>query len=301
MRGGTSKGVFFLAEDLPCGPCGTRPHPDARDRQPRPLRQADRRHGRRHLEHQQGRHPVEVQARRTATSTTCSARSPIDKPLVDWSGNCGNLVAAVGPFADQHGPGRRAGRRHGDGAISGRPTSGRGSSSHVPMSDGAVQELGDFQLDGVAFPAAEVQLEFLDPADDEGGEGGRDVPDRQPYRRARRARPRHDRGDPDQCRQSRRCSSTPRGSASPAPSCRSDVNGDKALLARVEAVRALRRGRHGRCRDAGGGDRQAPAHAQARLRRQAGRLHRVRRQAPSRRARSTCWRASSRWACCTTP
>src|SRR4029450_6939546 len=48
--------------------------------------------------------------------------------------------------------------------------------NHVPMSNGEVQELGDFQLDGVAFPAAEIQLEFLDPADDEGGDGGPPFP-----------------------------------------------------------------------------------------------------------------------------
>ncbi len=54
--------------------------------------------------------------------------------------------------------------------------------AHVPITNGAVQETGDFELDGVTFPAAEVQLEFMDPAADEDGAGGSDVPDRQPRR-----------------------------------------------------------------------------------------------------------------------
>ena len=168
MRGGTSKGVFFLEEDLPSDPGRARRAADAGDRQPRPLRQAHRRHGRRHLEHQQDRDPVEVRPARTATSTTCSARSSIDQPVVDWSGNCGNLSTAVGPFAISTG-------------LVDAPADGTATvriwqanirkTDRRPRADdrtAQVQELGDFELDGVAFPAAEVQLEFLDPADDEG-------------------------------------------------------------------------------------------------------------------------------------
>ncbi|MGH8816829.1 MAG: 2-methylaconitate cis-trans isomerase PrpF, partial [Achromobacter pestifer] len=96
----------------------------------------------------------------------------IDQPFVDWSGNCGNLSAAVGPFAITNGlidPARV-------------PANGiavvriwqanikKTIIAHVPMTDGAVQETGDFELDGVTFPAAELQLEFMDPAED--GDGG---------------------------------------------------------------------------------------------------------------------------------
>jgi len=95
----------------------------------------------------------------------------IDKPFVDWSGNCGNLSAAVGGFAISAGlvdPSRV-------------PTDGIATVriwqanirktivAHVPMSAGEVQETGDFELDGVTFPAAEVQLDFMNPADEEGG------------------------------------------------------------------------------------------------------------------------------------
>jgi probable AcnD-accessory protein PrpF len=95
----------------------------------------------------------------------------IDAPVIDWSGNCGNLSAAVGPFAISTG-------------LVGAPADGVATVriwqanirkkiiSHVPMRGGEVQELGDFELDGVAFPAAEVKLEFLDPAADDGESQG---------------------------------------------------------------------------------------------------------------------------------
>lgn len=97
----------------------------------------------------------------------------IDKPFVDWSGNCGNLTAAVGAFAI------KAGLID----VAKIPSNGHCTVTiwqaniqktivaHVPITNGEVQETGDFELDGVTFPAAEVQLEFLDPADD-GEDGG---------------------------------------------------------------------------------------------------------------------------------
>jgi probable AcnD-accessory protein PrpF len=98
----------------------------------------------------------------------------IDKAFVDWSGNCGNLSAAVGPFAIS------------SGLIDAKQLPQNGMAivriwqanisktiiAHVPMVNGAVQETGDFELDGVTFPAAEVQLEFIDPAAEEEGGGG---------------------------------------------------------------------------------------------------------------------------------
>jgi probable AcnD-accessory protein PrpF len=98
----------------------------------------------------------------------------IDSAFVDWSGNCGNLSAAVGPFAISNGL-IDAGRVPRDGMATVRiwqANIGKTIIAHVPMSDGAVQETGDFELDGVTFPAAEVQLEFMDPAAEEEGAGG---------------------------------------------------------------------------------------------------------------------------------
>ncbi|KAG1256673.1 hypothetical protein G6F68_009665 [Rhizopus microsporus] len=96
----------------------------------------------------------------------------IDQPFVDWSGNCGNLSAAVGPFAITNGLGDPA-RVPANGIAVVRIWQANIKKTiiaHVPMTDGAVQETGDFELDGVTFPAAELRLEFMDPAED--GDGG---------------------------------------------------------------------------------------------------------------------------------
>ena len=98
----------------------------------------------------------------------------IDQPFVDWSGNCGNLSAAVGPFAIRSGliDGSRLVR---DGIAIVRiwqQNIGKTIVAHVPMAAGEVVETGDFELDGGTFPAAEVELEFLDPAAEEDGAGG---------------------------------------------------------------------------------------------------------------------------------
>ncbi|MGE8346069.1 2-methylaconitate cis-trans isomerase PrpF [Pseudomonas helleri] len=98
----------------------------------------------------------------------------IDKPFVDWSGNCGNLSAAVGSFAISSGlvdPSRIP--RNGTAVVRiWQANISKTIIAHVPITDGAVQETGDFELDGVTFPAAEVQLEFLNPAAEEEGAGG---------------------------------------------------------------------------------------------------------------------------------
>ncbi|MDE2087765.1 MAG: 2-methylaconitate cis-trans isomerase PrpF, partial [Xanthomonadaceae bacterium] len=96
----------------------------------------------------------------------------IDTDFVDWSGNCGNLSAAVGPFAIAGGLVDGVPR---DGVATVRiwqANIGKTIVAHVPMTEGQVQETGDFELDGVTFPAAEVQLEFMDPAAEEEGAGG---------------------------------------------------------------------------------------------------------------------------------
>jgi probable AcnD-accessory protein PrpF len=98
----------------------------------------------------------------------------IDTPFVDWSGNCGNLSAAVGLFAISNGL-VDASRVPDNGVAVIRiwqANIGKTIIAHVPMTHGAVQETGDFELDGVTFPAAEVQLEFMDPAAEEEGAGG---------------------------------------------------------------------------------------------------------------------------------
>ncbi len=175
MRGGTSKGVFFALDDLPkaAQAAGT-----ARDRlllriigSPDPY----------------GKQIDGMGGGASSTSKTvilAKSRQPdhdvdylfgqvaIDQPFVDWSGNCGNLSAAVGPFAIRNGlidPGRVP--ENGIALIRiWQANIGKTILAHVPMTNGAVQETGDFELDGVTFPAAEVQLEFLDPAEE--GDGG---------------------------------------------------------------------------------------------------------------------------------
>jgi probable AcnD-accessory protein PrpF len=97
----------------------------------------------------------------------------IDTDFVDWSGNCGNLSTAAGAFAIHAGY-VDAARIPQDGVFTVRiwqANIGKTIIAHVPIRDGKVQETGDFELDGVTFPAAEIVLEFLDPAD-EGEEGG---------------------------------------------------------------------------------------------------------------------------------
>ena len=177
MRGGTSKGVFFRLQDLPesCRQPG-----EARDRlllrvigSPDPYgKQIDGMGG----------------ATSSTSKTVILSKSSkpdhdvdylfgqvaIDKAFVDWSGNCGNLSAAVGPFAISNGLIDPA-RVPADGLCTVRiwqANIGKTIIAQVPMTGGAVQETGDFELDGVTFPAAEIQLEFLDPADEGDGDGG---------------------------------------------------------------------------------------------------------------------------------
>lgn len=177
MRGGTSKGVFFLLNDLPVAA----QVPGAfRDQlllrvigSPDPY----------------GKHTDGMGGATSSTSKTVilsKSSKPdhdvdylfgqvaIDKAVIDWSGNCGNLTAAVGSFAISNGL-VDASRIPVNGSCTVRiwqANIGKTIIAHVPITAGAVQETGDFELDGVTFPAAEVQIEFLDPAADEDGEGG---------------------------------------------------------------------------------------------------------------------------------
>jgi probable AcnD-accessory protein PrpF len=177
MRGGTSKGVFFRLQDLP----EAAQVPGAR-RDALLMR----------IIGSPDPYGKQIDGMGAATSSTSKtvivAKSSrpghdvdylfgqvaIDRILVDWSGNCGNLTAAVGPFAISSGLVDPERIPH-NGIATVRiwqANIGKTIIAHVPMTGGAVQETGDFELDGVTFPAAEVQLEFLDPAADEEGAGG---------------------------------------------------------------------------------------------------------------------------------
>ena len=170
MRGGTSKGVFFKLADLPEA---AQVPGVARDRlllrvigSPDPY----------------GKHTDGMGGATSSTSKTVilspSTRPDhdvdylfgqvsIDKPFIDWSGNCGNLTAAVGSFAISSGLVDPT-RVPDDGTAVVRIWQQNISKTiiaHVPMTGGAVQETGDFELDGVTFPAAEVQVEFISPVD----------------------------------------------------------------------------------------------------------------------------------------
>jgi 2-methylaconitate isomerase len=177
MRGGTSKGVFFRLQDLPQA---AQVPGAARDAllmrvigSPDPYgKQIDGMGG----------------ATSSTSKTVIIAKSSkpdhdvdylfgqvaIDKAFVDWSGNCGNLSAAVGPFSISAGFVDASRIPHNGVAIVRiwQANIGKTIIAHVPITDGAVQETGDFELDGVTFPAAEVQLEFMDPAAEEEGAGG---------------------------------------------------------------------------------------------------------------------------------
>lgn len=177
MRGGTSKGVFFSLTDLP--EAAQIPGP-ARDAlllrvigSPDPYdKQIDGMGG----------------ATSSTSKTVILSKSlkadhdvdylfgqvSIDKPFVDWSGNCGNLSAAVGSFAVSNGLVDASRIPHNGVAVVRvwQANIGKSIIAHVPITNGEVQETGDFELDGVTFPAAEVQLEFMDPAAEEEGGGG---------------------------------------------------------------------------------------------------------------------------------
>jgi 2-methylaconitate isomerase len=177
MRGGTSKGVFFRLQDLPAA---AQVPGAARDAlllrvigSPDPYgKQIDGMGG----------------ATSSTSKTVILSKSAkpdhdvdylfgqvsIDKAFVDWSGNCGNLSAAVGSFAIAAGlvDGSRIPHNGIATVRIWQANIAKTIVAHVPITDGAVQETGDFELDGVTFPAAEVQLEFMDPAAEEEGAGG---------------------------------------------------------------------------------------------------------------------------------
>jgi 2-methylaconitate isomerase len=177
FRGGTSKGVFFRLEDLP--EAARVPGPARDSLLQRVIGSPDP-------------YAKQIDGMGGATSSTskCVILSPssrsghdvdylygqvsIDADFVDWSGNCGNLSTAAGAFA-LHAGYVDAARVPQNGVCTVRiwqANIGKTILAHVPVANGQVQETGDFELDGVTFPAAEIVLEFIDPADEGEGEGG---------------------------------------------------------------------------------------------------------------------------------
>ena len=170
MRGGTSKGVFFNVHALPAAFQVPGPERDAMLL--RVIGSPDP-------------YAKQIDGMGGATSSTSKSvlvqksnradhdvdylfgQVSIDQPFVDWSGNCGNLSAAVGPFAINEGLIDSARIPHNGTAIIRiwQANIEKTIIAHVPIANGEVQETGGFELDGVTFPAAEVLLEFMDPAD----------------------------------------------------------------------------------------------------------------------------------------
>ena len=173
MRGGTSKGVFFKVDDLPEK---AKVAGQFRDQlllrvigSPDP-----------YAKHTDGMGGATSSTSKTVLLSKSDkpdhdvnylfGQVAIDKPFVDWSGNCGNLTAAVGSFAISNGL-VDASRVPQNGIAVVRiwqANINKTIIANVPMTNGEVQETGDFELDGVTFPAAEVKIEFVDPADGEG-------------------------------------------------------------------------------------------------------------------------------------
>ena len=236
MRGGTSKGVFFRKEDLPADPA-------ARERLLLRVIGSPDPYGK------------QIDGMGAATSSTSkvvilskSARPDcdvdylfgqvaIDRPTIDWSGNCGNLTAAVGPFAIS--AGIVAAPSDGSALVRiWQANIGKKINAHVPVKGGEVVEEGDFELDGVTFPSAEIRIEFIEPGGgDEDGEGGAMFPTGRLV-------------DTMEVPGVGRIEATLINAGNPhvfvnasalglkGTELQGDVNGDKALLARLEAVRA---------------------------------------------------------------
>ena len=176
MRGGTSKGVFFRLQDLP--EWAQTPGPQRDALLMRVIGSPD----------PYGKH-TDGMGGATSSTSKCVIIGPatqpdhdvdylygqvaIERAFVDWTGNCGNLSTAVGPFAISNGfiPVDRI-PENGTVAVKvWQKNIGKTIIVHVPIRNGVVQETGDFELDGVTFPAAEIVLEFIDPSDD-GGDNG---------------------------------------------------------------------------------------------------------------------------------
>lgn len=169
MRGGTSKGVFFLASDLPCDPAERDAlllrimgSPDGYGKQIDGMGGASSSTSKVIL--------IAASERPDADVQYWFGQVAIDRPLIDWRGNCGNLTAAVAPFAIA--TGLVAAPQEGHATVRlWQAAIAKHIVARVPIHAGQVVETGDFMLDGVTFPAAEIELAFIDP-----GEPAADTP-----------------------------------------------------------------------------------------------------------------------------
>lgn len=235
MRGGSSKGVFFEAGDLPADAARRDAllmrvigSPDPYGKQTDGMGAAT-----------SSTSKVVLVSRSTRAGCDVDylfGQVDIEQPRIDWTGNCGNLSTAVGPFAIARG----LVDAPADGVAVVRiwqANIGKVIFAHVPMAGGTVQELGDFELDGVAFPAAQVRLDFLAP----GGDGSSAEESLLPTGRV---------ADVLSVEGVGRFDVTYINAGNPTIFLRAgdlgltgkelqpEVNGDAALLARIEAVRA---------------------------------------------------------------
>ena len=175
LRGGTSKGVFFRLEDLPIA---AQAPGTVRDKLFQRVIGSPDPYGKQ----------TDGMGGATSSTSKCVIVSPSAKPdhdvdylygqvgidtdFVDWSGNCGNLSTAAGAFAIHAGYVANVPENGICTVRIWQANIGKTILAHVPVTNGQVQETGDFELDGVTFPAAEIVLEFLDPADEGEGESG---------------------------------------------------------------------------------------------------------------------------------
>ncbi len=168
MRGGTSKGTFFRIEDLPKI---AQENQGAKDKLLLRVVGSPDPYGK------------QIDGMGGATSSTSKTvlvgkssvpnhdvdyyfgQVSIDKPFMDWSGNCGNLSSAVGPFAIKSGYVENVVQNGIQTVRIWQANIKKTILCHVPIKDGRVQEIGDYEIDGVAFPAAEIKLEFVEPVD----------------------------------------------------------------------------------------------------------------------------------------
>jgi 2-methylaconitate cis-trans-isomerase PrpF len=161
MRGGTSKAVMVNAADLPADPAAwdailleVMGSPDPNGRQ---------------LDGMGGGVSsvskvcvVGPPRRPDADVDYTFAQVSVREAHVDYSGNCGNMSSAIGPFAVEEGlvprpqDGETAVRIH-------NTNTGKVIVAKFPVVDGALAADGELEIDGVAGKAAAIRLEFLDP------------------------------------------------------------------------------------------------------------------------------------------
>ena len=159
QRGGTSKGPYFLASDLPSDP-------KLRDRVLLSIMGSP---DTRQIDGLGGADPLTSKVAIVSKAAGGDAdldylfcQVKVDQPLVDVTPNCGNMLAGVAPFALEHGlidaaDGRTTVRIH-------MVNSGNLCDAHIRTPDGVVTYDGDARIDGSPGTSAPVMIDFLDTA-----------------------------------------------------------------------------------------------------------------------------------------